>query len=78
MPKNPNLAVALRRNERRPQPIQASENGKGKKLVIFRLDPEVVYQLKSLALREGKPLQSLLSEGVNEVFAKRDMPAIAK
>jgi hypothetical protein len=37
-----------------------------------------VYQLKSLALQEGKPLQSLLCEGVNEVFAKRNMPAIAK
>jgi hypothetical protein len=61
-----------------PEPSPASENGVEKKLVNFRLEPAVIYELKLLALQEGKPLQALICEGLNEVFAKRNLPQIAK
>jgi hypothetical protein len=58
-----------------PEPIPASENGVDRKVLNFRLEPEVIYQLKLLALQERKPVQALLCEGVNEVFVKRGMGA---
>jgi hypothetical protein len=61
-----------------PEPSPAPENVGDKKVLNFRLEPEVIYQLKLLALQERKPVQALLCEGVNEVFAKRNMPQIAK
>jgi hypothetical protein len=61
-----------------PDPSPASEDGVERKVLNFRLEPDVIYQLKLLALQERKPVQALLCEGVNEVFAKRNMPQIAK
>jgi hypothetical protein len=63
---------------RPPEPSPAPEDGVGRKVLNFRLEPEVIYQLKLLALQERKPVQALLCEGVNEVFAKRGMERIAK
>ena len=39
-----------------------------KKLVNFRLDPEVLRQLKMLAVEKGKPMQALLCDGLNKIF----------
>jgi hypothetical protein len=64
--------------QRIPQPSPGLENAGDKKLVNFRLEPAVIYELKLLALQEGKPLQALICEGLNEVFAKRNLPQIAK
>jgi hypothetical protein len=61
-----------------PEPSPASEDGVERKVLNFRLEPEVIYQLKLLGLKERKPVQALLCEGVNEVFAKRGMERIAK
>jgi hypothetical protein len=75
----PRLVPAPRGTEQRiPQPSPAPENGVDRKVLNFRLEPEVIYQLKLLALQERKPVQALLCEGVNEVFAKRGMERIAK
>jgi hypothetical protein len=69
---------ALRSDERRLQPGPATEDGVDRKVLNCRLEPEVIYQLKLLALQERKPVQALLCEGVNEVFAKRGMERIAR
>jgi Antitoxin-like ribbon-helix-helix len=61
-----------------PEQSPAPENVGDRKVLNFRLEAEVIYQLKLLALQERKPVQALLCEGVNEVFAKRGMERIAK
>lgn len=78
MPTKTKLITALRSADRRPQPSQSLENGGDKKLVNFRLEPEVWYQLKLLALQEGKPMQAVVCEGLNKVFAEHNLPQIAK
>ena len=78
MAKKTNLAVALRSEHRPPAASRSPENGADKKLVNFRLDPEVLHQLKLLAVQEGKPMQALLCEGLNKIFIERNLPPIAK
>lgn len=53
-------------------------NGADKKLVNFRLDPEVLRQLKMLAVEKGKPMQALLCDGLNKIFIENNRPPIAK
>jgi hypothetical protein len=82
-PKKPTLAVAaaLQREARRPELMPAlenSSNGKGKKPVIFRLEPDVIRQLKQLALDEGTSVQEICCEALNKVFSERNLPLVAK
>jgi hypothetical protein len=79
--KKVSLADALRKEQvQRPpqQPSAAPEAGGERRLVNFRLDPEVLHQLKLLALNEGSSLQALICEGINKVFRERNLPPIAK
>lgn len=78
MPKKKNLAAALRNEQRPTAPSRAPTGGEEKKLVNFRLDPEVLHQLKLLGLQEGKSMQALLCDGINKIFAERGLPPIAK
>ena len=71
------LAAALR-PKHNPPPSPAPENGGDKKLVNFRLDPEVLRQLKMLAVEKGKPMQALLCDGLNKIFIENNLPPIAK
>jgi hypothetical protein len=78
MSKKTKLAVTLRPKAQRPEPSPVPENGKGKKPVIFRLDPDAIHQLKQLALDKRKSVQALLCEAVDRIFAENDLPRIAK
>jgi hypothetical protein len=70
------LAAALRpKHNPPPTPLP---NGGDKKLVNFRLDPEVLRQLKMLAVEKGKPMQALLCDGLNKIFIENNRPPIAK
>jgi hypothetical protein len=60
------------------EPSRAPGNGGDKKLVNFRLDPEVLRQLKMLAVEKGKPMQALLCDGLNKIFIENNRPPIAK
>jgi hypothetical protein len=77
--KNPKATlVAALRPKHNPPPTPAPENGADKKLVNFRLDPEVLRQLKMLAVEKGKPMQALLCDGLNKIFIENNRPPIAK
>ena len=49
----------------------------GKKAVVGYFDPSVSRQLREIALAEGKTLQGLLREAINDLFAKRGKSTIA-
>ncbi|MEJ1297686.1 MAG: hypothetical protein RPU64_14800 [Candidatus Sedimenticola sp. (ex Thyasira tokunagai)] len=71
--------------EVRTEQTQAGEGGKntlppsrrGKKALTGYFDPEVLKQLKVLAVAEDKTMQTLMSEGINELFKKYGRPHIA-
>ena len=53
--------------------------GRAKKSnVTGYFDPAVKKQLRQIAADEDTTIQSLLAEGLNDVFAKRNRPEIAK
>lgn len=49
----------------------------GKRALTGYFDPEVVKQLKVLAVAEDKTVQALMSEALNELFKKYKKPHIA-
>lgn len=49
----------------------------GKKAVVGYFDPSVSRQLREIALAEGKTLQGILREALNDFFAKRGKSTIA-
>lgn len=49
----------------------------GKKALTSYFDPEVIKQLKVLAVAEDKTMQALMSEAINELFKKYGKPHIA-
>lgn len=49
----------------------------GKKAIAGYFDPSASRQLREIALAEGKTLQSVLREAINDFFAKRGKPTIA-
>ena len=49
----------------------------GKKALTAYFEPEVLKQLKLLAAKEDKTIQSLLGEAINELFKKYGKPHIA-
>lgn len=49
----------------------------GKKAIVGYFDPSVSRQLREIALAEGKTLQGLLREALNDLFVKRGKSTIA-
>lgn len=49
----------------------------GKKAVVGYFDPSVSRQLREIALAEGKTLQGILREALNDFFVKRGKSTIA-
>lgn len=49
----------------------------GKKALTGYFEPDVLRQLKILAASEGKTVQSLMNEALNEIFKKYGRPHIA-
>ena len=49
----------------------------GKKAIVGYFDPSVSRQLREIALAEGKTLQGLLREALNDFFVKRGKSTIA-
>jgi len=49
----------------------------GKKAIVGYFDPSVSRQLREIALAEGKTLQGILREALNDFFAKKGKSTIA-
>lgn len=78
MAKRNTLSAALHSYQAaRPQAKPNSAGGERRQLSI-RLEPEVIQQLKFLAVQEETTLQDLVCEGLNAVFKGRAQPPIAK
>lgn len=92
MSKKGNLAAAMASFDKRPpepaettKPVltEANEGGtlppsrRGKKALTAYFDPEVIKQLKLLAVAEEKTVQALVGEALNELFKKYGRPHIA-
>jgi hypothetical protein len=81
MQKKNSLAAALRNDADARKASMAAGSATPaagtRKQIGIRLDPEVIRQLKQLALDEGTSLQDLICEGINGVFQARGLPPIA-
>ena len=82
MPKPNPLTAALRTSVRAPaapRRTEAAESGRsdGRRLVGGHFPAPVHRQLRMLAAKEDRAMQSLLAEALNELFAKRGLPPIA-
>ena len=82
MPKTNPLTAALRTSARaqaspRRTVPTAPEPGDGTRLVGAHLPAAVHRQLRMLAAKEDRTMQSLLTEVLNELFVKRGLPPIA-
>jgi len=49
----------------------------GKKVIAGHFDPAVSKQLRQMALEEDSTVQALLTEAINDLFAKYGKPPIA-
>lgn len=78
MAKRNTLSDALHSHQAaKPQKSRKSAGGERRQLSI-RLEPEVIQQLKLLAVQEETTLQDLVCEGLNAVFQGRAKPPLAK
>ncbi len=68
----PNSATIATKDTRTTAPAR-----EGKKAVVGYFDPSVSRQLREIALAEGKTLQGLLREALNDLFVKRGKSTIA-
>lgn len=68
----PNSATIAPKSTRTTAPAR-----EGKKAVVGYFDPSVSRQLREIALAEGKTLQGLLREAINDFFVKRGKSTIA-
>ena len=68
----PNSATIATKGTRTTAPAR-----EGKKAVVGYFDPSVSRQLREIALAEGKTLQGLLREALNDLFVKRGKSTIA-
>lgn len=68
----PNSATIAPKGTRTTAPAR-----EGKRAVVGYFDPSVSRQLKEIALAEGKTLQGLLREAINDLFVKRGKSTIA-
>lgn len=77
MAKRNTLSVALHSHQvAKPQPAPKGAGGERRQLSI-RLEPEVIQQLKLLAVQEETTLQDLVCEGINNIFEVRGKPRLA-
>ena len=82
MPKTNPLSAALRASAQAAAPPQskvraaALEPGDGRRLVGAHFPSSVHRQLRILAVSEDRTMQSLLTEALNDLFAKRQLPPI--
>lgn len=67
----PETATIAPRNTKTPPARE------GKKAIVGYFDPSVSRQLREIALAEGKTLQGILQEALNDFFAKRGKSTIA-
>ncbi len=82
MPKTNSLNDALRASARaeplpRGVPEGSASPGSPPKLVGARFPEAVHRQLRVLSAQEGRTLQSVIAEALNDLFEKRRMPPIA-
>jgi len=68
----PDIATIAPKSARTTAPAR-----EGKKAVVGYFDPSVSRQLREIALAEGKTLQGILREALNDFFAKRGKSTIA-
>lgn len=77
MAKRNTLSDALHSHQAaKPHTSRKSSGGERRQLSI-RLEPEVIQQLKLLAVQEEKTLQDLVCEGLNTVFEARGKSRLA-
>ncbi len=82
MPKTNSLSDALRASAQ-PDSRPSAEPGRrvapngATKLVGARFPAAVHRQLRVLSAQEGRTLQAVLAEALNDLFAKRKLPPIA-
>lgn len=81
----PNNATEKPAETATPEPVPAPQSSKktiapareGKKAIVGYFDPSVSRQLREIALAEGKTLQGILREALNDFFVKRGKSTIA-
>ena len=82
MPKTNSLKDALRASAE-AEPMPAAQRGRraapnGPTKLVGAHFPELVHrQLRVLSAQEGRTLQEVLAEALNDLFAKRKLPPIA-
>ena len=75
MTKKPNLADALCSEQRVPQPGAKTPENNGEKIQLnFRLDPEVLYKFKLLALEKGRTYANAVLRGHEQDFYREQPP----
>ena len=72
-----NLATALRRAGAGPNPGKRPERV-GEKGFLIYLDPELLHQVKTVALAERKTLQEIGVEALQELVSSRGSGAVAE
>lgn len=80
MPKTNPLSEALRRSASPAPPSgnsAAPEPGDGTRLIGAHFPASVHRQLRAIAATEDRSMRSLVSEALNDLFAKRQLPPIA-
>ena len=80
MSKRPKLRDALTGGNRTAEVEQAKAPQPGRAgmvLVAGHFDPAVRKQLKGIALDQGRTVQDLLAEALNDLFAKYRRPELA-
>lgn len=68
------VEAEVRESERKAP--RASRSRAGKKLIAGHFAPEASWQLKKLALDRGTTVQSLLEEGIADLFEKYHLPRL--
>jgi len=88
MPNKPTLAETFSGTEQiqqaavdvettRKPPAMVPPSRQGKKMISGHFDKDVHRQLKMLALEKETSIQNLLSQALNALFERNDMPPIA-
>ena len=66
--------------QKEPSSIRESNvapSRQGKRAVMAHFDPAVIKQLKQIGLDSDKTVQAMITEALNDFFAKNDKPPIA-
>lgn len=73
----PEIAAPVEQKSTSRQTKNLTPAREGKKAIAGYFDPSASRQLREIALAEGKTLQGVLREALNDFFAKRGKPTIA-